>query len=113
MNKLIKFTSGFIALFIISLVPVGNTYSQHITNTLGTGGTNPKSKIDFKIPLPGIVLINVYNLLGQEITQFLNESMESGYYSVEFDGSNYPSGIYIYKIVCGGFSDVKKLILVK
>jgi hypothetical protein len=43
----------------------------------------------------------------------VNEELKPGSYEVEFDGSNYPSGVYYYKLTAGSFADTKKMILVK
>jgi uncharacterized protein YdaL len=93
---------------IVISMPIGFSLGQNYPNP-----SNPKSKIDFHIPTAGKINITVYNLIGQVITQLVNEFKEPGHYSVEFDGSSYPSGTYIYKITGEGFTDVKKMILVK
>ncbi len=75
--------------------------------------SNPKSKIDFQMPVKGLVNISVYNMLGQFVAELINEVKEPGIYTVEFDGSNFASGTYLYRIVSEGFKEVKKMILVK
>jgi hypothetical protein len=52
-------------------------------------------------------------MLGQEIAVLVNESQKSGNYSVQFDGSSLPSGIYIYTLRAGNFFDSKKMTLLK
>ncbi len=75
--------------------------------------SNPKSKIEFAIPEGGLVKISVYNMLGQLVAELINEEKEPGIYTVEFDGSGLSSGTYFYRITAGGFTAVKKMILVK
>ncbi|MCI0716303.1 MAG: T9SS type A sorting domain-containing protein [Chlorobi bacterium] len=79
--------------------------------------SNPKSKIDFELAETGKVRIILYNMLGQEVITIVNESRESGYYTVDFDGSNLASGVYFYRITAGGnsqsFTKTLKMILVK
>jgi len=79
--------------------------------------SNPKSKIEFELPVSGLVSIKLYNMLGEEVSIIINEMKEAGYYSAEFDGSNLASGVYVYRIVAEGngqrFSGTKKMILVK
>jgi hypothetical protein len=75
--------------------------------------SNPKSKIDFEIPVKGMVNISVYNLLGELVAQLVNEIKEPGNYTAEFDGGSLSSGTYFYRIVSEGFTSVKKMILVK
>ena len=59
------------------------------------------------------VQLKVYNLLGQEVAILINKQQTSGTYEVKFDGSNLPSGIYVYKLHAGGFVSTKKLMLLK
>lgn len=75
--------------------------------------SNPKSTIDYQMPVKSLVNISVYNMLGQLVSQLVNEVKEPGHYSVEFDGGNLASGTYLYRIVSEGFTEVKKMILVK
>jgi|SRR4030095_12755179 len=79
--------------------------------------SNPKSKIDYEIPIDGKVTIKLYNLLGEEVINIVNETKEAGYYSAEFDGSNISSGVYFYRIIAEGegqkFTKTLKMVLVK
>lgn len=59
------------------------------------------------------VKLVVYDLLGREIATLVNEKQSPGYYEVTFDGKNLPSGIYYYKIITEGFTDVKRMVLLK
>ncbi len=51
--------------------------------------------------------------MGVEVAVLVNENKPAGNYSVQFDGANFPSGIYYYKLESGSFSEVKKMILLK
>jgi hypothetical protein len=75
--------------------------------------SNPKSKIDYEIPVDGKVSIKVYDIIGKEVATIVNEFKPAGYYTADFDGSNLASGVYIYRLTSGEFSDIKKTILVK
>lgn len=75
--------------------------------------SNPKSKIDFQIPNDGRVLVKVYDISGREVKTLLDDNKTTGFYTIEFDGSNLSSGVYFYKISSGSFSQTKKMILVK
>jgi len=57
--------------------------------------------------------LKVYDVLGNEIKTLVNEMKSPGVYNVEFDGSNFSSGIYYYKLSAGEFSEVKKMTLLK
>jgi hypothetical protein len=80
---------------------------------------NPTTKIKFTVPSALATAQSVstklvlYNLLGQEVQTLLNKKLLPGNYEVEFDGSNLPSGIYLYKLTCGNNSLTKKMMLLK
>jgi 5-hydroxyisourate hydrolase-like protein (transthyretin family) len=82
---------------------------------------NPTTKIKFQIPLSRGVSegrgvstqLIIYDILGREVAILVNEQMKPGKYEVDFDGSNYPSGVYFYKLTAGDFKAVNKMILLK
>lgn len=74
---------------------------------------NPVTKLGFGISNTGFVSLKVYDISGKEVRILVNEIKIPGYYEVEFNGSDLPSGIYYYKIVSGRFSRVKKMMFVK
>lgn len=75
--------------------------------------SNPKSSIDFQLPERTKVNISVYNLLGQLVSTLIDEELEAGIHTAEFNGSSLASGTYIYRFHAGSYTEVKKLILVK
>jgi hypothetical protein len=74
---------------------------------------NPVTRIDFSIPKQGFVKLVVYDLLGRVIKQIVNENLDAGLHGYDFDASDLSSGVYIYRIEAGDFSDCKKMLLVK
>jgi hypothetical protein len=52
-------------------------------------------------------------VLGREIATLINEQLKPGTYEVQWDASNYPSGVYFYKIETGSFAEVKKMVLIR
>ncbi len=80
---------------------------------------NPVTKIKYAIPVDSRVRIAVYNLLGEEVKKIVNQNVSAGYNEVEFDASNFSSGIYLYRIEANevngnkGFSTVKKMVVIK
>ncbi|RPI16207.1 MAG: T9SS C-terminal target domain-containing protein [Ignavibacteriae bacterium] len=74
---------------------------------------NPSTEIKFSIPNDVHVNIRIYNLTGEEVLTLLDEDKTTGYYSIIFEGSNFASGVYFYKLEAGSFSDVKKMVLIK
>ena len=69
--------------------------------------------MEFGISDLGFVSLRVYDALGKEVAVLVNENLSPGIYDALFDGSNYPSGIYYYKLEAGSFSEVRKMILLK
>ena len=74
---------------------------------------NPKTVISWQLPVGSNVEISIYNILGQKIETLLNKYMPAGYHEIKFNGQNLPSGIYLYRIEAGEWTDVKKMLLVK
>ncbi len=74
---------------------------------------NPSTTIKYSIPQASNVKLTVYNSLGQKIAELVNGSNEAGNHTVNFNASNLSSGMYFYKIEASGFSEVKKMILLK
>jgi hypothetical protein len=79
--------------------------------------SNPKSLIDYEIPIRGKVTLIVYDIIGQEAASLVNETKEAGYYTAEFNGSSLSSGVYFYRITAEGEGQkhvkTMKMILVK
>ncbi len=61
---------------------------------------------------PNVKLI-VYDAVGREVATLVNKQLSPGSYEVEFNGNNFSSGIYFYKLVTADFSEVKRMILLK
>jgi hypothetical protein len=61
----------------------------------------------------GFIQLVVYDVLGREITTLVNEELQPGTYEVEWDGTNFPSGIYYYRLTAGDYSQTKKMVLIK
>ena len=93
---------------ISSVIP--NTYSlnQNYPNPF-----NPVTRINFDIPKQGMVSLRVYDVLGREVKTLVNEVKAPGVYSVDFNGTELSSGVYFYKLESNGFTDIKKMMLIK
>ncbi len=74
---------------------------------------NPSTEISFTLPKDEKVILKIYDLLGREVQTLMNGMKKTGSYQVIFDGSNLPSGIYIYKLQTPSFSQMYKMILIK
>jgi len=74
---------------------------------------NPTTMINYQIPENCLVVLKIYNLLGKEVATLVNEYEDAGYHTVQFEAHNLPSGIYLYKIRAGKFTEVKNMVLLK
>jgi photosystem II stability/assembly factor-like uncharacterized protein len=79
---------------------------------------NPVTKIKFDIPPVGQrhafdVRLVVYDILGREIAVLVNEKLNPGTFEADWDASNYPSGVYFYKLITDSYSETKKMVLLK
>jgi photosystem II stability/assembly factor-like uncharacterized protein len=91
-----------------SEIPTEYELSQNFPNPF-----NPSTQIKFAIPKNGLVTLKIFDLLGREIATLVNETKEAGYYIVDFDASGFSSGMYFYKIESNGYSNVKKMMMIK
>ena len=91
-----------------SEIPSSYSVSQNYPNPF-----NPTTKINFALPKSGLVTMKVYDILGKEVATLVNEVKNAGSYSVDFNASNLTSGMYFYKVSVNGFSEVRKMMLIK
>ncbi len=74
---------------------------------------NPSTRIGFSIPASGLVSLKVYDILGKEISELVNENLSPGNYEVDFDGTNVSGGVYFMNFNAGDYRQVKRMLLVK
>ena len=74
---------------------------------------NPNTIIKFQVPEKSNVTLKVYNSIGEQVAELVNEEKQPGYYEVNFNANKLASGVYIYSIHTNGFFATKKMILVK
>ncbi len=74
---------------------------------------NPTTIIRFSIPEAQQVTVDIYNVLGQKVIELVDQKLEAGKYSYEWNAKNYASGIYIYQINTEKFVSLKKMLLLK
>jgi hypothetical protein len=74
---------------------------------------NPVTTISWQMNSSNLVILKVYDILGNEIELLLTEFKEAGYHSFNFDASEYGSGIYFYSLQAGSYNDVKKMNIIK
>ncbi len=74
---------------------------------------NPSTTISYSLPNSGYIKLTVYDRIGREVKVLVDENKQQGTYSVEFNASNLPSGIYFYRIKTAEKTEVRKMILAK
>jgi len=89
-------------------VPEGFALDQNFPNPF-----NPSTQIRFTIGTPGMTTVRVYDMLGREVAELVNQELEAGAYTATFNASNLTSGTYLYEVVSGGVRLTKKMMLVK
>lgn len=74
---------------------------------------NPSTTITFTVPVEAKVTLKVYDVLGKEVAELINDYHPAGTYQVPFDGHNLPSGVYFYTLTTPEYSMTKKMVLNK
>ena len=92
----------------INSVPTKYSLSQNYPNPF-----NPVTRINFDISKQGLVMLKVYDILGREVKTLVNEIKSSGKYSVDFNGMELSSGVYFYRLESNGFTDIKRMLMIK
>jgi hypothetical protein len=108
---------------IISVRPISNNYpSEYKLFQNYPNPFNPTTRIKFDIrpplsPLLGKegtgVVLKIYDILGREVTTLVNEQLKPGTYEVDFNGTNYPTGIYFYRLTSGEYTLTQRMVLLK
>jgi hypothetical protein len=91
-----------------STVPLEFSLRQNFPNPF-----NPVTKISYDIPRRSFVELKIFDILGREISNPVNEIRQEGSYTFEFDGSSLPSGVYFYTLTAGGYVQTRKMLLIK
>jgi hypothetical protein len=89
-------------------VPVSFGLRQNYPNPF-----NPVTRIEYSLAKNTHLSLIVYDMLGKVVKELVNSNETSGSHTVNFDGSDLASGVYVYKITADGFTDMKKMILLK
>lgn len=89
-------------------IPNGFSLSQNYPNPF-----NPSTTISYSIPQRGFVTLKVYNGLGEEVASLVSKQLEPGTYSIQWNASGLPSGLYLYRLESNGFSLTRKVLMIK
>ncbi len=74
---------------------------------------NAATVISYELKVKGLVTVTIMDLLGREVAILVNEEKSAGSYSVQWNATNFSSGVYFYRLEAGGFSETRKLSLIK
>jgi len=74
---------------------------------------NPTTVIGYQLATNSLVLLKIYNILGEEVSTLINARQNAGYYTATFNARSLPSGVYFYRLQAGTYSSTKKLLLLK
>jgi Secretion system C-terminal sorting domain len=74
---------------------------------------NPSTVIRFSLSGVSNASLKVYDVMGREVEILVNEKLQPGTYESSFDGSRFTSGVYFYKLITEGFSETKKMLMIK
>ena len=107
-NKKEEWLNGASGIGDVDELPIEFSLEQNYPNPF-----NPTTNINFSIPQAGLVSLIVYNIIGEEVSQVVNEYLNAGTHTFEFDASNLSSGIYFYSIKTNNFIQTKKMALLK
>ena len=92
----------------VSIIPTNYSISSIYPNPF-----NPATTISFSIPEFGLTTITAYDINGRQLETLTNEVLSVGNYSINWNASDYPSGVYLIRMESGDFTQTQKVVLVK
>lgn len=105
--------SNEVAIIVSSILEESNLINNFRLEQNFPNPFNPSTIIKWYSPIKGNHFLKIYDILGKKVLTLLNEEIDAGYHSVEFQADNLPSGIYFYQLILGSFVDTKKMVLVR
>lgn len=90
------------------IIPDGYSLGQNYPNPF-----NPVTTISFSLPNASVARLDIYNIRGQRVATLVNELLDAGDHVITWDASNLASGVYLYRLEAGVFSEVRKMTLLK
>jgi photosystem II stability/assembly factor-like uncharacterized protein len=115
-------TSPDHALMMAMRISPGATLVERLNNSLPTtyalhqnypNPFNPTTTIEFALPRFAFVTLRVYDLLGRQVGELVNEKLTAGTYKTQWDARGVASGVYLYRLMVGDFLETKKLLLLR
>lgn len=104
-----KFTTGTTGIAVIgNIIPDKYELHSNFPNPF-----NPSTSIKFDIPSNTFAKLVIYDVMGREVKILVNEKLSPGTYQTSFEGSSLNSGVYFYRLITDGFSETKRMLLIK
>ncbi len=100
--------SEYSAIVEVEIIPDKFALFQNYPNPF-----NPTTTIRYQLPQESKVVLKIFDILGAEVIELVNEKVEAGVYEVEFNAMSLPSGPYIFRISAENFVETKKMLLLK
>ncbi len=112
-SSAVKIAIATVSTDYLALQPSRYTLDQNYPNPF-----NPWTKIRYSVPVQSLVQIRIYNILGQAVTELVNQVMQPGYYDLIWQGrdrnrNQVASGIYLYELRAGNSVIVKKMVYLR
>ena len=95
-------------------IPAEYSLNQNYPNPF-----NPMTKISFQLSVAGNVSLKIFDMLGREAATPVNEKLSAGTYSIDWNASDFPSGVYFYRLTVNSanndmvYSQTRKMIILK
>jgi hypothetical protein len=102
-----------ISINVLTKVSEENLPAEYVVSQNYPNPFNPRTTISFGLPARTHVRLELFNMLGQSVGVIVDSDIQAGYHSVSIDASQLASGIYLYRLNAGEFSQTRKLILTK
>ena len=87
--------------------------TEYLLNQSYPNPFNPSTKISWQSPVRSRQVLKIFDVIGNEIATLVDEEKEAGYHSIDFNGSDLPSGVYFYQLRAGSFVQTKQMLLLK
>lgn len=94
-------------------IPVAGIVTEYSLQQNYPNPFNPSTSISYAVKDAGLVSLKVFTIDGREVATLVNDVQQTGAYTVDFDGNNLASGVYLYKLEVNGFNATHKMVLMK
>ena len=118
-NNVLGYSGGNAGTFLRCDVPSGilsnngSVPEDYILTQNYPNPFNPVTKIEYALPQNSFVTLKVYDVTGKEVSELVDGLRSAGNYEINFDASNLNSGVYFYTLITEGFTETKKMLLIK